>query len=233
MKIVRGKNLREKVYDALLKLILNSTFAPGAILSENDLVKLFGVSRTPLREALSILEAEGLIVRNPNGKLIVYSATIKETEEMYYCRAALEGLAVRSAIDYSEDKEIIDLTSCYQSAYECYLMNDIECVIEKNMQFHDIIIKASRNKLLIETMERLSMRMGQQRSSALRIGERYNKFVSEHKAILDSITSKEQDLAQKLIYDHIIEDKNAIIKLMKQHIEGKEENFTPRRSLFN
>lgn len=211
LKIERGKTLVEKVYDVVKKTITDGKIAPGERLIENKLVKRLHVSRTPLREVIRLLEAEGLVIKYPDGKVYVYAASKKETIEMYDCRAALEGLAASLAAKEQNGVYLNKLNLCFNSAYNAFKRKATNRVIEKNIEFHEIIIEASENSLLKEMMQRLSFRMNLQRGMALHLSERYSCFYKEHKQILEAIEEGNASLAQSCVYEHILRDKEVVI----------------------
>ncbi len=211
IKIERSKTLVEKVYDVIKKLITDGKLVPGERLIEKQLVKSLHVSRTPLREVIRLLEAEGLVVKYPDGKVYIYLASKIETSEMYDCRAALEGLAASLAANDKNNEYLTKLKACFESAKVAFEKNETNKVIEKNKEFHEIIIEASRNNLLKEMMKRISFLMNQQRSLALHLTERYCCFIEEHNQILEALLNGNSRLAQSHVYEHILRDKEAVI----------------------
>lgn len=221
MRKINHSSLRHQVYEEIKNSILNGHCPPGEEIVEKELVETLGVSRTPLREVFRMLEVEGLLTR-VGSKYRVYIASWRDTEELYYCRAALEGLAARILAENKTKLAVTQLDKCIEKAREKYEQGDVEGVIAQNSAFHNLLIEYSKNDMLKKMLESVSFRIQQQRNSALRIYERYNDFLKEHQQILDAVKAGDAPLAQELVYNHIMRDKEAISKKEKIHQEQKE-----------
>lgn len=183
--------------------IILGRFMPGTKLDEQELCDRYNVSRTPVREALKLLAADGLVEIRPRRGAIV--PTIKPIVlcEMFEVMAELEGMCGRLAarrIKPNEKKELIDL----HKRCEKYLFDhDSEGYYEENKNFHFAIYYASHNSFLIDQATSLHKRLHPYRRLQLRVHNRMNQSYSEHEALLNAILEGDEVRAEKLLKEHV------------------------------
>jgi DNA-binding GntR family transcriptional regulator len=143
----------------LRNMIIGGELRPGNRIAESRLCDHFGVSRTPLREALKVLSAEGLVQLLPNKGATVARVTRKETEEIVPVLGAMEALAGELACASIHQDEIVRLRNIHAQMVERYRFGDEESYGELNRAIHDAIIAAASNKTLSETYKMLQARL--------------------------------------------------------------------------
>ena len=201
--------LKDRVYDALRTAVVSmdiySAKAPPK-LDERKLADQLGVSRTPVREALSRLEQEGLVKNIPRRGAFVVRKTKREIVEIIQVWAALESIAARLATLHATDKELEQFRKrCY--GYHSDSSADgakIDEYSENNIKFHQDIISLSRNEFLIVTARRLFAHMHAIRSSTIKDPDRTIQSVIDHMKIIESLMARETTKVEKLVREHAL-----------------------------
>jgi len=209
------KSLTEKVYEKIKDEILSGSLKPRERLVYENLGKGWGVSLTPWREAIIKLKQEGLVEEVSREGFYVKLFSNKEIEEMYDIREWLEGLAINLAIPRINKKEMKILFQLYNKFEDSIKNKDINSCIMNDFQFHNYLVKLSKNKKLLAIVEAFNIQL----VSILRSGPYYLKFVNsylkEHFSITEAIKNKNTALAEKLIRSHIKNGKILILKNLK------------------
>ena len=162
------------------------------------------MSRTPLREALKVLASENLVVLLANRSAVVSGIELGACEEIYDVVAALEELAARLACERITDAEIATIVRLHGRMIRHHLRGEIAPYFELNQDIHLGIVRASRNPVLLETWERLRLRVRRaQFQSNLVLGERWAEAVREHEGLLTALTSRDGARLSALIRAHI------------------------------
>lgn len=198
-----AKSLEEQVFNSLEEEILTGSLKKGDTLAEISLSKRLGVSRTPLRAALHRLAEEGLIEISPNRGATVIGVGKEELIDIYKIRMRLEGLASREAAARISDEDKKRLRDSVELS-EFYIgKQDTEHLKELDSEFHNIIYKASGNRLLYKTLSELHRNIKVYRKLSLTVPERLEKSVTEHREILNAIEAGDGDTADALTFRHI------------------------------
>ena len=198
-----AKSLEEQVFISLEEEILTGKLKKGDTLAEIALSKRLGVSRTPLRAALHRLAEEGLIEIAPNRGAVVIGVGKEELVDIYKIRMRLEGLASREAAMRISDTDKKKLRDSVELS-EFYIgKQDTEHLKELDSEFHNIIYRASGNRLLCKTLSELHRNIKVYRKLSLTVPERLEKSVKEHREILNAIEAGDADTADELTRQHI------------------------------
>lgn len=196
-------SLRGKVFNHILEGILSGRFRAGDSLVETTLAKEIGVSRTPVREAIRQLEREGLVHSIPNKGVFVNGLSKKDIEDIYRIRSLNEGIAVRWAAERMDEEQRRQLEET-ANLMEFYTeKNDMEQVARLDIRFHTLIYEASNSRVLGHILSTLLVYVQQARLGSLKVPQRAQKALIEHKAILDAIIAGNGDLAEALMKEHI------------------------------
>jgi DNA-binding GntR family transcriptional regulator len=204
---ISRRYLHDEVVDRLRELILDGELAPKARVNELELSHRFGISRTPLREAIKILATEGLLELLPNRGARVASLSEQEIDEVIEVVAGLEATAADLACRRITDKEvamIADLTDVMLRAWE---REDEEVYFRLNREIHEAIMRASRNAILGGIYANLAGRIQRARYTAHKTAEQWRKAAEEHKEMLVLLKAR---------------DGAALAVLMREHIRGKK-----------
>ena len=214
IKLDQYKPLREIVFETIRNAIISGDLKPGERVMEVQMAESLGVSRTPVREAIRKLELEGLIIMLPRKGAYVADLSVKDLTEVMEIRASLEGLAAGLASIRIDAAEIEEL-EIYALRFHKSIDEDVDALIRKDFEFHDAIFKASRNERLIQLNNNLI-------EQVQRFREIYHKKVNksketsrEHYAIVEAISNRDVDKAEKLARIHIENAEKSILKMME------------------
>ena len=195
---------RWRLRDALEEEIADGTFRPGERLDESLLAARYGVSRTPIREALMQLAAIGLVVARPRRGSVVASLTAEELVEMFEVMAELEGMAGRLAARRCADEDRARLLAAHELCRRAAETDDADAYYYENEKFHDAIYAASHNTFLYQECAALHRRLKPYRRLQLRVANRIATSFGEHDAIVAAIVERDAARAQKLLRDHVV-----------------------------
>ncbi|WP_420005485.1 GntR family transcriptional regulator [Arenibacterium sp. LLYu02] len=191
---------QKDAYGLILDAIDVGVFKPGDRLVESDLADRFGVSRTPIREALQRLETQSLLERDGRS-LIVASLDHNQMAELYVVRRELEGLAAALAARHATEEEIQVLRDMVLA--DDALVDDPIELAKANRRFHQQIHLASHNRYLVQQLDLVHRSMALMATTSLAAEGRGRIAQEEHKAIVDAIAARNQEAAGKALRDHI------------------------------
>ena len=206
--------LRRKVFAIIEEAVLNDKYKKGESLIESKLATELGVSRTPIREALTQLEHEGLVQLIPNKGALVTGISPKDIQDIYTIRMMIEGLAARWAAEnitgeeIKELKEAVDLEEFYTSKA------DIEHLIQLDSRFHQVIYKASKSRPLMYMLQTFHHYIQRARTQSIGTPGRAQKALNEHKAILQAISARDGAKAELLTAAHIQKAQANLLKAL-------------------
>ncbi|APX23772.1 MAG: GntR family transcriptional regulator [Rhodobacteraceae bacterium] len=198
MNQIRTPN--KDAYTLILEAIDSGVYRPGDRLVESELAERFGVSRTPIREALQRLETQSLLTRDGRS-LIVASLDHNQMAELYVVRTELEGLAARLAARHATEEEIQVLREMVGE--DRALLDDPSALARANRRFHKMIHLASHNRFLVQQLDLVHRSMALMATTSLAAQGRGEIALAEHKAIVDAIARRDEDAAYKALRDHI------------------------------
>ena len=187
-------------YALILEAIDVGEFKPGDRLVESDLAERFGVSRTPIREALQRLETQSLLARDGRS-LIVNSLDHSQMAELYVVRTELEGLAARLAARHATAEEARVLRDMVEA--DRALMGDTSALAKANRRFHKQIHLASHNRFLVRQLDLVHRSMALMATTSLAAEGRPEDALAEHDRIVSAIEAGDGDGAYQALRDHI------------------------------
>lgn len=198
-----AKSLEESVFQRLEEELLSGKLKRGDTLTEASLTARLGASRTPVRAALHRLAEEGLIEIAPNRGAVVIGVNSEDLVDIYKIRMRLEGLASREAALRISEEDKVRLTDSVELSEFYIRKKDAERLKELDSEFHDIIYRASGNRLLHRTLSDLHRKIKAYRKLSLTVTERLERSIEEHKEILAAIKKGDADEADRLTAMHI------------------------------
>jgi DNA-binding GntR family transcriptional regulator len=202
--------IRQRVYDFLRNEILSNRIAGGERLVEGRLARQINVSRTPIREALHILEMEGLVESAPRVGYRVKKLRWKDVEELCEIRAVNEVLAARWAIKRITPQEIAAMKANIDAAEAEIQGGQPERFVERDAEFHEMLVKASGSERLLELCQMLRRHMLRYRIESLYVSENGLRAVSGHRRILECLEKKDPIGIEAAIRDHLEQSKRDI-----------------------
>ncbi len=187
-------------YSLILEAIDVGVYKPGDRLVESELAERFGVSRTPIREALQRLETQSLLERDGRS-LIVASLDHNQMAELYIVRRELEGLAASLAAKHATEEEIKVLQEMVVE--DDKLIDDPSALSRANRRFHEQIHLASHNRYLVQQLDLVHRTMALMATTSLAVQGRGEIAQSEHKGIVEAIAARDEEAAARALKDHI------------------------------
>ncbi|ACV61155.1 transcriptional regulator, GntR family [Desulfofarcimen acetoxidans DSM 771] len=216
IKLDNYKPLREVVFESLREAIINGRLSPGERLMEIQLAEEMGVSRTPVREAIRKLELEGFVVMIPRKGAYVAGISIKDIANVFEVRAALEALAAGLAAERITEEELDELERYLVEISELRESGNLDAIVEKDTMFHDVIYRASRNERLVQIVTHLQEQIHRFRTASLARPGRTRDALDEHKKLVEAISDRDVELAQKLAREHIENAENSMISAVQE-----------------
>src|SRR5690242_4168070 len=173
-------------------------------LDERKLAQDFGISRTPVREAMAQLESEGFVRSVPRRGIYVVRKTKREVIEMITAWAALESMAARLMTQVATDDEIANLRAMFATFENGKVRAHLDEYSDVNIEFHQTIIKLSRNRVLIDLAENLFTHMRMIRRTTIGEKDRADRSIRDHMNIIEALEARATDRAEDLVRDHAL-----------------------------
>jgi DNA-binding GntR family transcriptional regulator len=196
----RTQALREAIEDK----IATGEFPPGMHLDETELAQAFGVSRTPLREALIQLASMGIVLTRPRRGTVVADLTAQRLLEMFEVMAELEAMCSRLAARRMSDAEQQELLKAHRACETACLAADPDDYYHKNEHFHQVIYAAAHSGFLVEQAMALQRRLRPYRRLQLRVRNRMSASFNEHTQIVEALLQGDPDRAADQLRRHIL-----------------------------
>ncbi|MFW5980617.1 MAG: GntR family transcriptional regulator [Halanaerobiaceae bacterium] len=216
------KPLRKQVYEVLRKAILQGKLKPGEKITEMEIAGQLNVSRTPVREAIRMLELEELIVIVPQrGKFVAGIKSIKEINEIFQVREELEGLAAYLTAKNISETKLAEMKEKVNQIEKCVQEDDLEGCIESDISFHQIIYEVSSNKWLQKFLDSLFEQITRFRSESLSREGRMEEAYQEHKKLYAAIKNGDSELARNLVREHIENARESVITVFEAKISDE------------
>jgi DNA-binding GntR family transcriptional regulator len=219
---LNNKPLREQVLDALRDAIVQGEFKPGQTIVESELATQMGVSRAPIREALQILNTEGLLETVPYHGTTVRRLTKNDIEELYSLRSVLEVFAIRRVIAHDHPADVDILRKHYEDMLATADQGDLKKVNEIDRRFHDDLIELSRHQMLKSVWNAVALRVRQVMALLNERNTDIKQIAYNHLPIIDAIANRDEELAVSLIQQHVA----ATGELIAEGWEESEESNT-------
>lgn len=201
--IVRKTLHHEVVVDALRELILEGELEPMSRINEVELCERFGISRTPLREAIKLLAAEGLLVLLPNRGARVVALSETEIGEILQVVGALEGAAGELACERITDEELAAIEAATAEMVAAWKAGDYPGYFALNREIHDAIMAAARNSALQSTYRSLSGRVQRARFSAHKTDAQWARAIDDHNLMVMLLRRRDGAALAQLMRDHL------------------------------
>ena len=205
--IEAGVSFKQKAYMALKNAIVSMDIYRNRDeirLDERKLAQDFGISRTPVREAMAQLESEGFVRSVPRRGIYVVRKTKEEVIEMITAWAALEGMAARLMTQVASDEEISGLREMFATFENGHLRAHLDEYSDVNIEFHQTIIRLSHNAVLLELAENLFTHMRMIRRTTIGEQDRADRSIRDHMSIIESIEARATDRAEQLVREHAL-----------------------------
>ena len=202
--------LRDVVFNTLREGILKGELQPGERLMELQLAAKLGVSRTPIREAIRMLEQEGLAVTIPRRGAEVAKMTEKDMNDVLQVREALDELAVSIACEQITEEELAKLEEALKEFEAAIGTKDIKQIADTDIAFHDIIYQASGNPKLVTILNNLREQIYRYRIQYLKDEKNYPNLLDEHREILEGLKKGDKEFVTGSMRRHVVNQAVAV-----------------------
>ncbi|MGR3270128.1 GntR family transcriptional regulator [Thalassococcus profundi] len=190
----------QDAYRQIVRDIRTGTLAPGDRLTETDLATRFGISRTPVREAIRQLEADGLVVHTPRLGATIRTLDHSEISELYEMRAVLESTSARFAARAASAVELLEIAEIHATMSAAPSGDDL---YRLNRQFHAAILDAARNRFLLRAVEAVQKTLLILGRSTMEQPDRAEAALAEHRDVLAALDARDEDAAERAMRRHI------------------------------
>ena len=208
--------LRDVVFNTLREAILKGDLRPGERLMELQLAAKLGVSRTPIREAIRMLEQEGLAVTIPRKGAEVAKMTEKDMEDVLQVREALDELAASIACEQITAEELENLVDAMYDFENSIRTKDVKRIAEMDVKFHDIIYHATGNPKLVNILNNLREQMYRYRVEYLKDEKNYPLLLEEHKAIVEVFMNRNKEKVSECMRQHVVNQAVAVKAIIRE-----------------
>lgn len=209
--------LYEQVAEQLRSKIFAHELKPGAWLDEQTLAADYGISRTPLREALKVLAAEGLVVLKPRRGCYVTELSEQDLDDVFPVMAMLEGMVAQEAtrrIHASKsDTNWRNLCAIHNELEQTAATNNADGFFDANQRFHAALKDIAGNRYLAQLIDDARKLLKLTRRDSLRLSGRITQSLAEHREILAAIAARDENLAGRRMHDHLLSGRAALARL--------------------
>ncbi|MBS0447338.1 MAG: GntR family transcriptional regulator [Proteobacteria bacterium] len=207
--------LHDQVAARLRTMLIEGRIAPGAKLNERELCEQLHVSRTPLREAIKLLGAEGLVDLLPNRGAVAVKLTEADILDTFEVLASLEGLSGELAAQRITDEELAELRATHYEMLACYVRRDLSGYYRLNAKIHTAINDAARNPVLTTTYRSINARVQSLRFRTNQDGAKWERAVGEHEQMLAALTTRDAAAMRAVLVLHLQRKRDTVLELLR------------------
>lgn len=218
----RRLSTKDYAYYEIKLRIISGEFEPDQQVIEESLASDLEISRTPLREALTRLEIEELLIRLPNGRLKVAPITVQEVEEIFVVRSHLEGIIAKQATLNANAKDLQHLSMLTQQIVQAAADSRKEDVLYYGSQFHSYLYDISRNRTAFKLLNQLNDHISRyRRLGPIRSADRSKKAANEHQSIFNYIAAGDAEGAEREMQLHIQNSLSTAIESIEEYLKER------------
>jgi DNA-binding GntR family transcriptional regulator len=207
--------LHEQVALRLRQMLVENRLAPGAKLNERELSEVLNVSRTPLREAIKILAAEGLVELLPNRGAIALQLTEADVRNTFEVMAGLEGQSGELAAVRITDAELAEIRALHFEMMAAYTRRDLPAYYRLNAAIHDAINAAAKNPVLSVTYRQINARLQALRFKSNQDEEKWASAVHEHAQMIDALTAHDASAMRAVLVAHLNHKRDVVLEQLR------------------
>ncbi|MDE2607196.1 MAG: GntR family transcriptional regulator [Burkholderiales bacterium] len=212
--------LHEQVAQRLRPMLVEGRIAPGAKLNERELSGLLKVSRTPLREAIKMLAAEGLVELLPNRGAIAVSLTEEDVRHTFEVMAGLEGQAGELAAQRITPEELAEIQAMQFEMMAAFTRRDLSTYYGINARIHRAISAAAKNPVLSQVYEQVNARLQALRFRSNQDGEKWKRAVKEHEKMIEALATHDGAAMREILQQHLRNKRDVVLEQMQASSRG-------------
>lgn len=207
--------LHEQVALRLRQMLVENRLAPGAKLNERELSEVLNVSRTPLREAIKMLAAEGLVELLPNRGAIALQLTEADVRNTFEVMAGLEGQSGELAAARISDAELAEIRALHFEMMAAYTRRDLPTYYRLNAAIHDAINAAAKNPVLSVTYRQINARLQALRFKSNQDEEKWASAVHEHAQMIDALATRDASAMRAVLVAHLNHKRDVVLEQLR------------------
>jgi DNA-binding GntR family transcriptional regulator len=208
--------LHEQVAQRLRQMLVEGRIAPGAKLNERELSELLNVSRTPLREAIKMLAAEGLVELLPNRGAIAVSLTEADVMNAFEVMAGLEGMAGELAAQRITPEELAEIQAMQFEMMAAYTRRDLSAYYTLNSRIHNAISTAAKNPVLGSVYNQVNARLQALRFRSNQDGEKWKRAVKEHEKMIEALAAHDGAAMRDVLLAHLRNKRDVVLEQLRK-----------------
>src|SRR6201991_466156 len=211
MPKVERQRLHDTVVEHIRRFIVEGVLEPGKKLNERELCETLGISRTPLREALKVLAAEGLVEISPNRGASVSRMSELEIREMFELMSGLEAFSGELACERLTSIEIAEIKSLHYAMLACRAQNDLSGYYSRNQAIHDKINEAARNGALRQTYVSINRRLMALRFRSNFQTPKWDSAIHDHEEMIEALETRDSKRMGEILRRHLLSKRDAVL----------------------
>jgi DNA-binding GntR family transcriptional regulator len=209
--------LYQEVAERLRQRIFAHELQPGSWIDEQKLAEQYGISRTPLREALKVLASEGIVELKPRRGCYVTEISRQDLDDIFPLMAMLEGRCAYEAVKRARSADFTALRAIHEKLESASRDGRIDAFFEANQEFHKKIQELSGNRWLLTVIQDLRKVLKLSRMHSLSLEGRLQQSLDEHRAILASMLAGDAAKAEREMHDHLLSGREALARMDAQN----------------
>ena len=209
-------SLHDHVAQRLRQMLVENHIAPGAKLNERELAQVLQVSRTPLREAIKMLAAEGLVELLPNRGAIAVSLTEADVLNTFEVMAGLEGMSGALAAERITDAELAEIKAMHFEMMAAYTRKDLSNYYRLNAQIHNAINAAAKNPVLAVTYNQVNARLQALRFRSNQDGEKWKRAMKEHEKMIEALSARDSNAMREVLLTHLNNKRDVVVDQIRR-----------------
>ncbi|MEQ1683310.1 MAG: GntR family transcriptional regulator [Burkholderiaceae bacterium] len=207
--------LHDQVVSRLRTMLVEGRIAPGAKLNERELAEQLRVSRTPLREAIKLLAAEGLVDLLPNRGAVAVKLTEADVLNTFELLGMLEGMSGELAAQRITEPELAELRALHYEMLACFSRRDLSGYYRLNARIHAGINEAAKNPLLTSTYRSVNARVQSLRFRTNQDEAKWKRAVADHEAMLKALEAHDAPALRNVLMAHLLNKRDRVLALMR------------------
>ena len=207
--------LHDQVVARLRTMLVEGRILPGAKLNERTLSEQLRVSRTPLREAIKLLAAEGLVDLLPNRGAVAVKLTEADVLNTFEVLAELEGMSGELAAKRISDEQLSELRASHYEMLACFERQELSGYYRLNAQIHTLINDAAANPVLTSTYRSINARVQSLRFRTNQNAAKWKRAIKEHEVMLEAMTARDSATMREVLVQHLNNKRDSVLALMR------------------
>ncbi len=207
--------LHDQVTERLRTMLVEGRIPPGAKLNERELCERLRVSRTPLREAIKLLAAEGLVDLLPRRGAVAVKLTEADVLHTFEVLSTLEGLAGELAAQRATDAEVAEIRAMNYEMLACYSRRDLSGYYRLNAAIHSAFASAARNPVLTSTYRSINARVQSLRFRTNQDEAKWKRAMKEHEQMVEALAARDAAALRTLMAQHLVRKRDAVLELLR------------------